>query len=234
MQAPCRQGGHAPRSVAATGRHWLDYASVTTTENFLICAVLAAGESRLVNAVCEPHVQEFSQFLQRMGAITGGKVRVRNTSPGQFQLLDRTFAKFGVHVHHEAGWSEASAGALRVQKAFTSHMIQKVEAAPWPDIPADLLPIFIALGMRAEGAVMFWNKVYEGALGWTSELTKFGGQALVPAEVESPYISAAIALLMLAASIEGSSTIINADPIRRAHPGFVENLRSLGAEVGWA
>jgi UDP-N-acetylglucosamine 1-carboxyvinyltransferase len=271
-------------------QHWLDYASVTTTENFLICAVLAGGDSRLVNAACEPHVQEFSQFLLRMGAringvgtstlevaggqalggvehvfaddfheivtflalgaITGGKVRVRNQSPEQFQLLDRTFAKFGTSVHHEAGWSEAGGGPLRVQKTFTPHMIQKVEAAPWPYIPADLLPIFIALGTRAEGSVMFWNKVYEGALGWTSELTKFGGQVvtcdphriiifggqpLVPAEVESPYIiRAAIALLMLAASIEGRSTIINADPIRRAHPNFVENLRSLGADVSWA
>ena len=44
----------------------------------------------------------------------------------------------------------------------------------------------------------------------------------------------AIALLMIAASIEGESTILNADPIRRAHPNFVENLRALGAEVAWA
>nr|QQZ49488.1 hypothetical protein JKL49_21310 [Phenylobacterium glaciei] len=75
---------------------------------------------------------------------------------------------------------------------------------------------------------MFWNKVYEGALGWSSELGKFGahsllcdphrlitfgGKPLVPAEVESPYIiRVAIALFMLAASIEGESTILNATP----------------------
>ena len=41
------------------------------------------------------------------------------------------------------------------------------------------------------------------------------------------------ALLMLAASIEGQSTILNADPIKRAHPRFVENLESLGADVDW-
>ena len=43
-----------------------------------------------------------------------------------------------------------------------------------------------------------------------------------------------IALLMLAASIEGASKILNADPIRRAHPRFVENLIALGADVEWA
>jgi UDP-N-acetylglucosamine 1-carboxyvinyltransferase len=279
----------APKVFAPT-RHWLDYASVTTTENFMMCAALAGGRSRLVNAACEPHVQEFGRFLGLMGvkidglgastvevegeaalggadyafvedfhevatflalgAITGGDVQVRNGAPDQFQLLDRTFAKFGLAVSHSDGWSRiASAPKLRVQRPFTTHMIQKVEAAPWPYVPADLLPIFIALGIQAEGSMMFWNKVYEGALGWTSELTKFGGQVvtcdphrvitfggqpLSPAEVESPYIiRAAIALLMVAASVDGRSVIVNADPIRRAHPNFVENLRALGADIGW-
>ncbi len=38
---------------------------------------------------------------------------------------------------------------------------------------------------------------------------------------------------MVAASIPGRSEIRNATPIRRAHPHFVENLRSLGARVQW-
>jgi len=43
----------------------------------------------------------------------------------------------------------------------------------------------------------------------------------------------AIALFMIASSIEGRSEIRNATPIRRAHPRFVENLRSLGVQVEW-
>ena len=46
-------------------------------------------------------------------------------------------------------------------------------------------------------------------------------------------VSVAIALFMVAASIPGRSEIRNATPIRRAHPHFVENLRSLGARVEW-
>ena len=38
---------------------------------------------------------------------------------------------------------------------------------------------------------------------------------------------------MVASSIEGRSIITNALPIRRAHPHFVENLRSVGANVEW-
>ena len=269
---------------------WLDYASVTTTENFLMCAAMTAGNSTLTNAACEPHVQEFCRFLSSLGAriegtgasslkvhggkdlsggeitfeddfhevatflamsaITGGEIRVRNSEPDQFGLIDRAFAKFGVKITHEGGWSTASLdGPLAVKPSFTPHMTPKIEAAPWPYMPADLLPIFLALGVRADGEMLFWNKVYEGALGWTTELGKFGapvltcdphrvvvfgGKALAAAEVESPYIiRAAIALLMVAASIPGLSVIRNADPIRRAHPAFAENLRSLGADVSW-
>lgn len=271
-------------------QHWLDYASVTTTENYVLCAALAKGRSVLMNAASEPHVQEFCQFMTllgarieglgtsrlvvdgvdqlgggeftfaedfheivtflALGAITGGDVEVKNSHPEQFPLIDRTFAKFGVQVVHEGGWSRHVAdGPLRVREPFTRNILPKIEAAPWPYLPVDLLPIFVALGVRAEGAMMYWNKVYDGAMGWTSELSKFGahavmcdphrvitfgGKSLAPAAVESPYIiRVAIALLMVAASIPGHSTIHNAAPIRRAHPRFVENLGTLGAQIDW-
>jgi len=57
---------------------------------------------------------------------------------------------------------------------------------------------------------------------------------LRPATVDAPYIiRATIALYMVAASIPGRSIIKNADTIRRAHPRFVENLQTLGADVEW-
>lgn len=277
----------------AASHHWLDYASVTTTENFVLCAALATGHggtSTLMNAASEPHVQEFCAFMtmlgariegigtsrltvhgvarlgggsftftedfheavtfMALGAITGGSIAVKNSAPEQFPLIDRTFAKFGVQVLHEDGWSRAVVdGPLRVREPFTRNILPKVEAAPWPYLPVDLLPIFVALGVRAEGSMMYWNKVYEGAMGWTSELSKFGahafmadphriitfgGKPLAPAEVESPYIiRVAIALLMLACSIPGRSVIRNATPVRRAHPHFAENIRRLGAKIEW-
>jgi UDP-N-acetylglucosamine 1-carboxyvinyltransferase len=271
-------------------QHWLDYASVTTTENYVLCAALAEGRSVLMNAASEPHVQEFCQFMVMLGAridglgtsrlvvqgvgelgggeftfaedfheivtflalgaITGGGIEVKNSTPEQFPLIDRTFAKFGVRIVHEGGWSRTEVdGPLRVREPFTRNILPKIEAAPWPYLPVDLLPIFVALGVKAEGSMMYWNKVYDGAMGWISELSKFGahavmcdphrvitfgGKPLSPAAVDSPYIiRVAIALLMVASSIPGRSTIRNAAPIRRAHPRFVENLTALGAQIEW-
>ena len=113
------------RSSGPHTHHWLDYASVTTTENFVLCAAAAQGESTLTNAASEPHVQEFCRFMAMMGAdidgigtsrlavrggaalkggeftfeedfheittflalgaITGGDVVVRNSTPGNFR-----------------------------------------------------------------------------------------------------------------------------------------------------
>ena len=97
---------------------------------------------------------EVATFLA-LSAISGGDVVVKNDVPAQFPLLDRTFLKFGVELGHRGGFSCAHvAGPMRVRRTTTEAVMQKVEAAPWPDVPANLLPVFIALGVRAEGSVL--------------------------------------------------------------------------------
>ena len=192
---------------------------------------------------------EITTFLA-IGAMTGGEVRVDNAMPEHFDLIDRAFAKLGVEVHFEGDTAVVSSGqSLVMQTPFTASLLPRIEAAPWPYFPVDLLPLMVALAVRSEGAMQFWNKVYEGGFTWLPELSKFGAHAVVsdphriivfgnrplgPATVEAPYIiRAAVALYMVAASIDGRSLIRNADSIRRAHPRFVENLRAMGASVEW-
>jgi UDP-N-acetylglucosamine 1-carboxyvinyltransferase len=47
---------------------FLDEASVTGTENVVMAAVLAEGETVIANAACEPHVQDLCRFLVSLGA----------------------------------------------------------------------------------------------------------------------------------------------------------------------
>jgi len=50
----------------------LDYPSHTGTENLMMAATLADGETIIENAACEPEIQDFGNFLNAMGArITG-------------------------------------------------------------------------------------------------------------------------------------------------------------------
>jgi UDP-N-acetylglucosamine 1-carboxyvinyltransferase len=50
----------------------LDEASVTATENIVMAAVLAIGETCIHNAASEPHVQELCRFLNILGAKIDG------------------------------------------------------------------------------------------------------------------------------------------------------------------
>lgn len=271
-------------------RHWPDYMSVTATENFVMAAVLADGDSTLINAASEPHVQDLCDVLIAMGAkiagvgtskiivegvnrlrggtfaintdyhevvtflalgaITGGEVKVKNSLPHHFDLITRAFEKLGVDIEHKHDTAIVRRGQkLEIEAPFTTNLLPKIEAAPWPYFPVDLLPCMIALAVRAKGAIQFWNKVYEGGFTWMPELSKFGAHVVVsdphrvivfgdrplrPTTVDAPYIiRAAVGLYMVAASIPGRSIVKNADTIKRAHPNFVENLRTLGAEVEW-
>jgi UDP-N-acetylglucosamine 1-carboxyvinyltransferase len=51
---------------------YLDEASVTGTENAVMAAVLAQGETTISNAACEPHVQDLCRLLTAMGARIDG------------------------------------------------------------------------------------------------------------------------------------------------------------------
>lgn len=192
---------------------------------------------------------EILTFLA-LGAITGGEVRVERSLPEHFDLINRSFAKLGVRLEHEGTTALVRRNQqLAITHPYTPNLLAKIEAAPWPYFPVDLLPCMIALAVRAQGEIHFWNKVYEGGFTWLAELAKFGAHVVVcdphrvivfgdkplhPAVVEAPYvIRATVALYMVAASIPGRSVVRNAEIIRRAHPRFVENLRALGAEVEW-
>src|SRR5436189_1689531 len=62
-------GGYTMRTDGFRGaKVFLDEASVMATENAVMAAVLAPGETVLGNAACEPHVQDLCRFLVSLGA----------------------------------------------------------------------------------------------------------------------------------------------------------------------
>lgn len=231
--------------------------------NFLVqmgAKIEGIGSSTLkITGVEELHGTEFTissdhheiTTLLALGAMTGGEVRVRNAEPEHFPLIVKAFRKFGVNIEYEGDTAILRAkNKLKIEEPYTKNMLQKIEAAPWPYFPVDLMPLMIALAVKSEGDIMFWNKLYEGGLFWIPEMMKFGAhivmcdpfrvivfgnKPLKPATVDSPnIIRATVALMMVALTIEGESVIRDADTIKRAHPNFVENLQKLGADISWS
>lgn len=65
--------GYAMRTAGLRGADvFLDEASVTGTENAVMAAVVAKGNTVIANAASEPHVQDLCRFLVSLGADIGG------------------------------------------------------------------------------------------------------------------------------------------------------------------
>ncbi len=62
----------AAPNLRGAGNLLLAEASVTATENAVMAAVLARGETVIDNAACEPHVRDLCNFLNSMGACIEG------------------------------------------------------------------------------------------------------------------------------------------------------------------
>jgi UDP-N-acetylglucosamine 1-carboxyvinyltransferase len=95
----------------------LDEASVTATENVLMAAVLARGETTIFNAACEPHVTDLAILLNKMGArIVGlGTNRLQitgvETLKGTAHTVQPDFIEIGSFVAAAA----VTGGELKVQ-----------------------------------------------------------------------------------------------------------------------
>lgn len=191
--------------------------------------------------------QEIATFLA-LGAMTGGEVRVTDALPEHFTLIVREFRKLGVVIEYDGDTAVVKKGqTFEPEKPFTSNYIPRIEAAPWPYFPVDILPLMIALSLKTNGPTRFWNKVYEGGLFWVTEFLKMnvrleimdphrimvlGPTDIKPADLDCPgIIRATVALMMAAMAADGTSTLRNIDTIHRAHPDFIKNLQSLGARI---
>lgn len=221
--------------------------------------ITGIGSSKLtVSGVKHLHGTDFTlssdhheiTTMLALAAITGGTIEVRNAIPQHFQLINREFKKFGVDIQYSGDTAFVqNCKKLVVEEPYTKNMLPKIEAAPWPYFPTDLMPLMTALAVKADGSIMFWNKLYEGGFFWIPEMIKFGAhivmcdphrvivygnKPLSPARVCAPnIIRVTVALAMVALSIDGESVIENADTIKRAHPNFAENLQRLGADIEW-
>ena len=102
----------------------LDEASVTATENAIMAAVTAAGETVLRNAASEPHVQELCHFLNMLGArienIGSNTLHISGVSKlngGEF-----TIGPDYLEVVSFIGAAVVTNGSIRIRKAGPHHL----------------------------------------------------------------------------------------------------------------
>lgn len=102
----------------------LDEASVTATENAIMAAVLAKGDTILRNAASEPHVQELCKFLNLLGA------KIDNIGSNTLNIVGVTSLTGGeytigpdyLEVISFIGAAVVTKGSIRIKNAGTQHL----------------------------------------------------------------------------------------------------------------
>jgi UDP-N-acetylglucosamine 1-carboxyvinyltransferase len=102
----------------------LDEASVTATENAIMAAVLAKGETQIRNAASEPHVQEVCHFLNILGAkIEGiGSNTLHISGVSRLTGGEFTVGPDLLEVVSYIGAAVVTHGEIRIRNAGVEHL----------------------------------------------------------------------------------------------------------------
>ena len=88
-----------------------------------------------------------------IAGVTGGELRIKDTEPGDLRMIRLVFERLGLRTEHD-GLDLLVPGdqKLAVDTDHGGH-IAKVQDGPWPQFPADLTSIAVALATQSEGQV---------------------------------------------------------------------------------
>jgi UDP-N-acetylglucosamine 1-carboxyvinyltransferase len=190
---------------------------------------------------------EVASFIG-LAAVTGGEVLIKNASPEHLRMTLLVFKRLGVcpEIRGQDVFVPADQ-PLRVMPDL-GDAIPKIDDAPWPGFPADMMSVSIVIATQSNGTVLFHEKMFESRLYFVDKLIGMGARIVVcdphrcivqgpsplhaePQGISSPDIRAGMALLVAALCARGSSTIRNIRQIDRGYERIEDKLRALGARI---
>jgi len=198
-------------------RIFLDEASVMATENAVMAAALAEGETVIGNAACEPHVQDLCRFLGSLGAEIDGigsnvlTVRgVQKLRGGEWRI-----ACEHIEVASFIGLAAVTGGDVTIEDVA-------------PEDLAPILPSFDRLGIHVEleGTSL---RVPPG-----QELViqdDLGGQIPKIEDGPWPAFPAVLTSIALAVATQAKGTILIFEKMFENRLFFVDKLVSMGARI---
>ena len=184
-----------------------------------------------------------------LGAITAGELRIAGVVPDHLRVMEMIFGgRLGVRMHLEESPTPILViednQELKIRPDFGG-AVPKIDDAPWPQFPPDLMSIAVVTATQAQGTVLIHEKMYESRLFFVDKLIAMGAQIilcdphravivgpskLIGLPVSSPDIRAGMALVLAALAAEGTTTIGNVQQIDRGYHRIDEKLRSVGAQ----
>jgi UDP-N-acetylglucosamine 1-carboxyvinyltransferase len=183
-----------------------------------------------------------------LAAVTGGEVLIKNASPEHLRMILLVYNRLGIHPEIRGDDVFVPAGQPLTVVADLGDAIPKIDDAPWPGFPADMMSVSIVAATQATGTVLFHEKMFESRLYFVDKLIGMGARIVLcdphrcivqgpsalqaePQGISSPDIRAGMALLIAALCAQGTSVIRNIRQIDRGYERVEEKLQMLGAEI---
>jgi UDP-N-acetylglucosamine 1-carboxyvinyltransferase len=169
--------------------------------------------------------------------MTRGDITVHGVNPHHLDLVLEKLRMAGAEV-------TVSADSFRVVQRARPRSVDFV-TLPYPGFATDLQPFAIALSSVSEGTSMITENLFEARFRFIEEMIRLGADArtdghhavvrgverLSSAPVWASDIRAGAGLVLAGLCADGATEVYEIFHIERGYPGFVENLRKLGATV---
>ncbi len=193
-----------------------------------------------------PDYMEVGSFIG-LAAASGSELELLNLNSGDLRMIESGFHRIGIT------WETISDSSILVPKSQPKEMKKsmsgytlKIDDAPWPGFPADLLSIITVAATQMSGSILIHEKMYESRMFFIDWLIRMGAdiilcdphRALVhgpvrlkPAVVSSPDVRAGMALIIATLCAEGTSIVQNIYQIERGYEDLPGKLRGIGAHI---
>ncbi len=172
------------------------------------------------------------------GAITGGRIRVKDTRPDNLEAVLLKLEEAGAQVNTGADWIEVDMAGRRPKAV-------RLRTAPYPAFPTDMQAQFVALNAVAEGVGMITETVFENRFMHVNELQRMGAQIelegntaisigvprLTGAPVMATDLRASASLILAALVADGDTVLDRIYHIDRGYDCIEEKLSNLGARI---
>jgi len=179
-------------------------------------------------------------------AVTNGEILIKDAEPSHLPMVLLVFRRLGIEVEVRGQDVFVPRGQSLSIVADAHGVIPRIDDAPWPGFPADLMSIATVVATQCQGSILMFEKMYESRMFFVDKLVSMGAHIILcdphraiimgPAQLHgetltSPDIRAGMAMLIAALCAKGRSVIKNIGQIDRGYERIDEKLQSLGAHI---
>jgi UDP-N-acetylglucosamine 1-carboxyvinyltransferase len=181
-----------------------------------------------------------------LAAVTHSELEIEDAAPHFLRMTRIGFGKLG--ITWETDGQTIRVPAVQELKVVPDlgGMIPKIDDAPWPGFPPDLISIALVTATQVEGTVLVYEKMFESRMFFVDGLIGMGARIVLcdphravvsgpcrlkGGELVSPDVRAGMALVIAALCAEGRSTINNVYQVERGYEKLAERLKALGARI---